>query len=100
MVATVTLSLAELVALLQDSEKVVVVASATASLPSVALVPDQPPDATQPVAPVDDQLNTTLSPSTTEVALAARLTVTETADDSNSKAPTSTAAPLILALPS
>ena len=47
----------------------------TLSLPEVALLPDQTPEAVQAVALVDDQVSVLLSPVLIEAGVALRLTV-------------------------
>ena len=47
----------------------------TACEPETALLPDQPPDATQELAFEDDQLNTAELPTEIDVGLATKLTV-------------------------
>ena len=47
----------------------------TVSVPEVALVPDQAPDAEQEVAFDDDQVSVESEPTTTEVGLAEKLTL-------------------------
>jgi hypothetical protein len=65
---------------LQVSVKIVVAVSAPVlTLPLVASLPDQPPEAVQLVAFADDQLSIAEPPVLTVVGLAVRLTVGATA---------------------
>jgi len=60
----------------QVSEKLpVAVSAAVVWLPLVALVPDQAPDAVQPLALADDQLSVAVAPLATDVGLAPKLNV-------------------------
>jgi hypothetical protein len=57
--------------------KLVVVSTPVDSLPEVALAPDQPPEAVQDAAFVEDQVSVEDAPVATNVGLAASDTVTD-----------------------
>jgi len=76
----VTVTVAEALAVppvpVQASEKVAELVNAPLdSLPEIALLPDQAPEASHEVASVDDQVSVEDAPLATEVGFAARLTV-------------------------